>query len=318
MGIDVGFLVTDDYLDLRVVSGEAGLHRPIRAPEVNRPTLELTGFFECFQHERVQVLGTGEITYIRHHLGQPDFEANLERLFGYEIPCFVLSGNIEVPQRLIELSEKTSIPLLETPGHTTKITKRLWEVLDREFAPQTTVHGNLLDIFGIGVLIMGASGVGKSETSLELVTRGHRLIADDIVYIKCLAEHILEGSGSPEFPFLMEVRGLGIVDINRSFGVEAIGVRKRIRLIIFLEDWDPANQYDRLGIEQSHHTILDVSLPAFTLPVKEGRNISTLIEMAALNYRLRSMGINVAQEAGERLQQAITRNRAARKRNTHG
>lgn len=307
MGIDVGFLVGDDYLDLSVVSGKEGLSRPIRAPEVNRPTLELTGFFECFRCERVQVLGTGEITYINHHLGQPEFERNLEHLFTYDIPCFLVSGVQFIPDRLIELSEKSRIPILRTPSHTTKITKRLWEVLDREFAPTTTMHGNLLDIFGIGVLVLGESGVGKSETSLELLTRGHRLIADDVVYIKCLADHILEGSGSPDFPFLMEIRGLGIVDINRSFGVEAIGVRKRIRLIIFLENWDESKEYERIGMEQPEYSILDVRLPCLTIPVKDGRNISTLIEMGALNQRLRSMGINVAEEAGEQLARAMQR-----------
>lgn len=313
MGIEVEKLLNDDYLELSAVSGQSGLHREILVPEVNRPTLELTGFFECFQCERVQVLGTGEITYINHHIGQRDFEDNLNRLFKYDIPCFVISGGQPVPPRLVDLSEEAKIPILRTEGHSTKITKRLWETLDREFAPRTTVHGNLLDIFGIGVLIIGESGVGKSEIALELVTRGHRLIADDVVYIKCLAEHILEGEGSSQFPFLMEIRGVGIVDINRSFGVEAIGIRKRIRMVISLVKWDPNREYDRIGMEQENYTLLDVKLPHLTIPVREGRNISSIIEMGVLNERLHMMGINVPEEVGATLDRLVRKGRQQRR-----
>jgi len=220
----------------------------------------------------------------------------VERIFGYEIPCVVICNDQEVPPHIAEIGEARGIPVLVTPLHTTLVSKRIWEQLELEFAECVTIHGSLIEVHDVGVLILGDAGIGKSECALELVTRGHRLVADDVVYVKCLGGSILMGCGSDVLRYRMEIRGMGIIDINRLFGARAVRPRKRIGLVALLEDWDEEKAYERLGIDDNYHEILKVKLPCMTIPVHPARNISTLIEIGALDQKLRSMGINSAKD----------------------
>jgi HPr kinase/phosphorylase len=293
MSINIANLIDNPYLQLTILAGEGGLARVVNSPELNRPSFELTGYFESFRSERIQIFGTGEINYIKKHLEETAIGEFLERIFTSGIPCLVISNDLECPGILFELGNKYNIPVLKSHLHTTELSKRLWDHLEREFAPKSTIHGTLLDVFGVGTLILGDSGIGKSESALELLEKGHMLVADDVVLVKRVAGNILMGFASEIIPYHMEIRGIGIIDVYHLYGVQAVRPKKRITLIVKLTLWKSNKEFERLGLDDTFTEILDVKIPTLVIPVREGRNISTIVEVGALNQKLRKMGVNV-------------------------
>jgi HPr kinase/phosphorylase len=294
-------LLNDPMLGLTVVAGSAGLDRRITTAELNRPSLELTGYFSEFRAERIQVFGKGELSYIEAHAWGPDVAANLGRILAAEVPCGIVANGHAVPEDMCRRAEAAGTPVLSCLHSTTKLYKRLWENLAPLFAPRTQVHGVLLDIHDLGVLIQGKSSIGKSEVALELIRRGFHLVADDVVTIRCLNDSMLIGEGSQLLPFHMEARGLGIIDVSRLFGAAAIRPDKRINLVITLVEWEDSAEFDRTGLTEHTVSILDVQLPHIIIPVRPGRSVGTLVEIAALNQKLKNMGINTARLMEQRL-----------------
>lgn len=294
-------LLNDPLLALTAVAGERGLRRRVLTPELNRPCLELTGYFDAYRSERIQVFGKGEITYIEAYQADPHIRERLRRMLDNDVPCAIVTNGLPPPDAFIELADLVDIPVLVCPHCTTKLFKRLWEHLDVEFAPETTMHGVLMDIHDIGVLILGQSAIGKSECALELIRRGFHLVADDVVPIKCLGDSQLFGYATDILPFHMEARGLGIIDIRLMFGVAAVRPEKRLSLAITLVDWDENQVYDRTGLDEASLSILDVQIPHVTIPVRPGRNVGTMVEVAALNQKLKNLGIHTAQRMEQTL-----------------
>jgi HPr kinase/phosphorylase len=301
MSTTVENLLADRSLGLEVAAGNVGLWRPVLTQELNRPCFELTGWFEAFRSERIQVFGKGEVAYILEHEAEPDLRDNLGRILSGDVPCAIVTNGLRPPAPITDVAESLSIPVLSCRYGTTKLYKRLWEHLDSEFAPQTSMHGVLLDIHDIGVLLLGDSAVGKSECALELIRRGFHLIADDMVTIKCMSDSQLVGSATDMLPYHMEARGIGIIDICRLFGAAAVRPDKRISLAITLIDWDRMGDFDRTGLTEDSLNVLDVSINHVTIPVRPGRNVGTLVEVAALNYKLKHLGVNTALRAEQTL-----------------
>jgi HPr kinase/phosphorylase len=306
MSTTVENLLQDPFLGLDLAIGKAGLGRRVLTAELNRPCLELTGYFDAFRRERVQVFGKGEITYIAVHESDPDLHGHVARILSGNVPCAIVTNGREPPRLLLERAEDIDIPVLTCSHSTTKLYKRLWEHLDKEFAPRTSVHGELMDVHDVGVLMLGDSSIGKSECALELIQRGFHLIADDMVTIKCLNDSQLVGQATQVLPYHMEARGIGIIDIHLLFGVAAVRPDKRISLAISLMDWEQVEEIDRTGLKETQMEILGVTIPHVTIPVSPGRNIGTLVEVAALNQKLKSLGINTAQRVQERLREEMT------------
>ncbi len=294
-------------LGLAVVAGRGGLDRCITTAELNRPALELTGYFGEFRSERIQVFGKGELTYLAMHAKRDSVCEALSQILSDEhVPCAVVTNGRDPPELMCEHAEAAGTPVLSCPHSTTKLYKRLWEHLEPHFAPETDVHGVLMEIHDLGVLIQGHSSIGKSEVALDLIRRGDsHLVADDLVTIKCLNDSILIGRGSSLLPFHMEARGLGVIDVNRLFGAAAVRPDKRISLVITLVDWQESAEYDRIGLTDDSVSILDVRVPHITMPVKPGRSVATLIEIAALNQKLKNMGVHTAQLMAQRLNDAL-------------
>lgn len=303
--IRVGKMVEE--LRLEILAGHEGLNRQIDTSALSRPGLELAGYVDHYPAERVQVLGLKELGFFQSLSPLQKIES-LERLFLEETPCFVIAHGQEAPGELLEMAEKRQIPVLRSPLSTTAIISKLSSFLSRELAPSTTVHGVLVEIYGVGVLITGGSGVGKSETALELVKRGHRLVADDAVEIRQPAENVLIGQAPELIRHLLEIRGMGIIDVATLFGAGAIRIRHKVSIVCHLEIWDDQKQYDRLGLDDDKVKILDSYLPRITIPVRPGRNIAVIIEVAAMNYRLKLMGMNAAENFAHRLTEAIEGN----------
>lgn len=292
------------HFNMEVVSGHEGLKRVITVADLYRPALELAGFFQFHPHERVQVLGKTELTFFST-LSPEDRRDRMQRLCDKETPCIVVSRNLEVPPELIEASDAAGIPVLVSNVSTTKLSGRITDYLESRLAPSTTIHGVLVDVYGIGMLITGSSGIGKSETALELVKRGHRLIADDAVEIRQTAENILIGNAPDLIKYLLEIRGVGIINVMTLFGAGAVRNNMKINVVVQLETWQPDKQYDRLGLDEETTRIIDTELPLVTIPVRPGRNLAVIIEVAAMNYRLKRMGYNAALQFTNQLTEAI-------------
>lgn len=291
-------------LGLELLAGKAGLGKAIVTPEINRPGLSLTGFFEYFASDRVQIFGKGEWAY----LNSLDAEglANLSsKFFSYNFTCLIFThGNLPRKEWLDE-AEKMSVPVFVTEKSTSIFVTLISQILNRNLAPMKVYHGVLIEIFGIGVLLQGKSGVGKSETALELIERGHRLVADDYVEIRRISESYLVGSCHNAQKHFMEIRGLGILNIQNIFGAGAIKDEVIIELVIHIEESVPGANYDRTGLDEKFETILEVNIPSLTIPVKPGRNIPILLETAAMNHRLKKQGINSAREFSTRIAKLI-------------
>jgi HPr kinase/phosphorylase len=307
-------LLDDPLLSLAVAAGKDGLARRVLTSELNRPSLELTGYFEAFRAERIQVIGKGEASYIEAHGDDPTMREHVDRILDPRVPCAIVTNGRPPPQLMTQRAETVGIPILTCPHSTTKLYKRLWEHLDSEFAPQTSVHGVLMDIHDMGVLLLGDSAVGKSECALELIRRGFHLVADDMVQIKCLSDSVLVGRTTDVLPYHMEARGLGIIDISLLFGVAAIRQEKRITLAITLAEWEENEEYDRTGLANETLTILDVAVPHVRIPVRPGRNVGTLVEVASLNQKLKSLGIHTAHLMDEKLLRRMTEENPATRR----
>jgi len=290
--------------NLELISGEEGIHRPITTSDISRPGLEMAGFFNYYPADRIQLLGMTEITF-SERLDKEERTNRLEQLCSDLTPGIIISRGLEIPEELIEASNEYSVPVMRTNMKTTRFSSHLTNYLEFKLAPTTAVHGVLVDIYGVGVLITGKSGVGKSEAALELVKRGHRLVADDCVEIRQEDTDSLIGNAPDLIEHLLEIRGLGIINVMTLFGAGAVRSHKRITMVVNLELWDQMKQYDRLGLDEEKIKIIDTELPKLTIPVRPGRNLAIIIEVAAMNYRLKKMGVNAAQQFTERLADVI-------------
>ncbi|MCF6138701.1 HPr(Ser) kinase/phosphatase [Pseudalkalibacillus berkeleyi] len=293
-----------EEFDLELVYGEEGVHRSITTSDISRPGLEMAGYFAYYPVERLQLLGKTELSFVAG-LDPRIRRERLRKLFNEETPGIIISRGWDVPEELSEAAEEMGIPILRSQMTTTRLSSRLTNFLESKLAPTTAVHGVLVDIYGIGVLITGASGVGKSESALELVKRGHRLVADDSVEIRQEDEKTLVGSAPDLIKHLLEIRGLGIINVMTLFGAGAIRNFKKIALVINLEVWDSTKTYDRLGLDEEKMTIIDCEVPRLTVPVRPGRNLAIIIEVAAMNFRLKKMGVNAAQQFSDKLNHVI-------------
>lgn len=260
----------------------------IYAAEVVRPGLQLAGFFDWFSHERIQVLGKTELYYLRT-LEKSVKEERLDKFFSFDIPVLIVAQDMDIDEDIIKYAQKHDRTVMRTKQKTLKFINDTVNYLEELLAPEKTVHGVCVEVFGIGMLIRGKSGIGKSETALELVKRGHRLIADDAVIIRKI-DNRLKGYCPELTMHLLEIRGLGILDIKHLYGVGSIKIDQFINLVIDLEEWDEKKEYDRLGTDDTKADILDVKLPLVTVPVRPGRNIATVVEVAAKNYRQKLLG----------------------------
>ncbi len=290
-----------DAIDLRCIAGRRGLARELTVPEINRPGLGLSGFFDCFAYNRVQLFGRGEVAYL-NKLSAEGRTDTIRQLFSYHIPCCVFSSNRKPTPEFIEIAEESSCAILVSDLESSEFMVRLTRVFSNIFAPHKTLHGVLVEVYGVGILLEGHSGVGKSETALELVERGHRLVADDIVEIRCVNGNTILGRGANTLiSHHMEIRGLGIINVSQLYGIGAIREQKEIQLIVELEEWDPNKVYDRLGTNQKTNDLLGVKIPSIEIPVKPGRNLPIIIEAAAMNERLKKMGYNSARDFNQNI-----------------
>ncbi len=291
-------------LDLKILAGSAGLNREITVIDLNRPGLALGSFLENFRWERIQVIGRGEHAYINQvALKQPQA---LKDFLKFKMPCIILTYQMTPRPELLELSDQFQLPLFVTSLETANLIAELTNYLEERLSPTITIHGVLTEVYGLGVLISGNSGIGKSECALELIKRGHMLVSDDVVRVQHRTGAILIGKPANEvIKHHMEVRGIGIIDVKQLFGVSAILDFSRIELAIHLEMWDETKEYDRVGLEEHSLEVLGVRIPRITMPVRPGRNLAVLIEVAALHQRLKARGINSAQEMEKNLLNAI-------------
>ncbi len=305
--IRVGKLLEDaqEELKLRLIAGKEGLRRKITDPDINRPGLEITGHFKYFAHRRIQVLGKREMIYLGELSGKTRKE-KINKFAPYKwIPCFVITRSLKVLPELKELAEKTRIPLLKTSMATALFIGRLTIYLKGKLARQIILHGTLVDVYGLGILIMGESGIGKSEVALELVKRGHRLVADDAIVVQRDVEGTLMGQCAKLIKYCMEIRGLGVIDVKELFGAGAVEDETKIELVMNLKEWREEEDYDRLGLREETEEILRVKIPRISLPVAPGRNLAVIIEVAAMNERLKTMGHYSAKEMEKRLEKEI-------------
>ncbi|MCD8230349.1 MAG: HPr(Ser) kinase/phosphatase [Clostridiales bacterium] len=300
-----------DYMRLTSLTPDIDMaDRWITKSEVNRPGLELTGFFDCFAKERVQVIGKVEATYM-DQLPKEAAVLRFQQLLDQDIPCMVLCRGYQLMDRGHEMARERGIPIFSTKRSTSDFLSEAIHYLSGELAPSITIHGVLVDIYGEGILIMGESGIGKSEAALELIRRGHRLVTDDVVEIRRLSNNSLVGR-SPEITrYFIELRGIGIIDVKSLFGVEAVKEKQAIDLVIKLENWEKAHEYDRLGLEEEYTEILGTKIVYHSIPIRPGRNLAVICETAAVNHRQKKMGYNAAQELYRRVQYNLDNSRAS-------
>lgn len=291
-------------LRLVLLAGETGLGRRIVLHRVQKPGLALAGYVRQVHPERVQILGATELSYVAS-LPLDEARHGVETFMALEPACIVVTKGLDVPPHLLESADRVGVPLLRTPVTSSAAIEALQNFIELQLAPTASVHGVLLDVLGVGVMLLGKSGIGKSEAALELIMRGHRLVADDLVEVRRTAGDMLVGWASELIKHHMEVRGIGIINIKDMFGVAAVRDEKRVELVAELMRWDESETSDRLGLEDMVYPILDVPVPLLRIPVSPGRNISSLIEVAARNRLLQVRGHHSAREFQERLDQAL-------------
>ena len=272
----------------------------ISSPEVNRPGLQLSGFFDYFDSQRVQILGKSEFAFL-HQFDDTEITNRIDNYFSTCPPAGVITRNIEAPACMMDAAKAHKVSLLRTADGTSAFMAGLIAELNVELAPRVTRHGVLVEVYGEGILLLGESGVGKSETAIELVKRGHRLIADDAVEIRRVSAKTLVGSSPENIRHFMELRGVGIINARRLFGIGAVKMTEKINMIVQLEQWDATKVYDRMGMNEEYTDVLGVQVSSLTIPVKPGRNLAIIIEVAAMNNRQKRMGYNAAQELLEKL-----------------
>jgi HPr kinase/phosphorylase len=294
----------DAELGLELVAGRSGLGRRISGPRIQKPGLALDGYTAYVHPERLQVLGMTEISFLAS-MSPERRETGVEALCALEVAAIAVTRGLAVPPELLASAEKHSVPVFSTPLMSSVFINRVTKWLEDRLSPTTSVHGVLIDVLGVGILLLGKSGIGKSEAALDLVLRGHRLVADDIVEIRKRPPDNIYGSGSDIIKHHMEIRGLGIINIKDLFGISAVRDAKKIELVVELVEWNEEEEYDRLGVEELHHVILDVKVPQLRVPIRPGRNITSIIEVAARNLLLKFQGKHSAREFQDRLNRAL-------------
>lgn len=295
-------------LSLRLAAGKRGLSRPILSPRVQKPGIAFAGYWEYIKEGRIQVLGESEVEFLRR-LPARVRRSRIRRVCELPIPAFVTTKGITPPAEVLAFCRIWQIPLFRSPALSSDVVTRLTFGLEEMLAPQVSVHGVLMDVAGVGVLLVGDSGIGKSECALDLVTRGNRLVADDIVHIKRYADGSLLGRASELIQHHMELRGIGIINVQTMFGVAATRDAMTVDLVVQLEKWSPEKPYDRVGLAEDVHDILGSERPLIRMPVASGRNLAILVEIAARNHLLKVHGYHAAREFAERIDQEIARRR---------
>lgn len=275
-------------------------------PDINRPALQLAGFFEHFAAERVQIIGYVEHTFLEQ-LDKEKKKKVYDTLFSYKIPCIIFCRALKPDEDLLEKANSMNIPVFSTEIQTSAFTAEIIRWLNVQLAPCISIHGVLVDVYGVGVLIMGESGIGKSESALELVKRGHRLVSDDVVEIRKVSDDTLVGSAPDITRNFIELRGIGIVDVKTLFGVQSVRETQNIDLVITLEDWNREKDYDRLGMEEEYTSFLGNKVVCHQIPIRPGRNLAIIVETAAINHRQKQMGYNAAQELYKRVQRNLAK-----------
>ncbi|MFA5700267.1 MAG: HPr(Ser) kinase/phosphatase [Desulfuromonas sp.] len=294
----------DTGLELEVISGADGLDKVIESHRIQKPGLALAGHLNFLHPSRVQILGSTELSFLKT-LPEEVAERNVEQFCALGFSCMIVTKGQMIPTVLLEKTRKYSIPLLRTQLQSSTFIALISRFLEERLLPETSVHGVLVDVFGVGVLLMGKSGIGKSECALDLILRGHRLVADDVVKVRTKLPAVLFGEGSDLLHYHMEIRGLGIINIKHLFGVSAIRERKKIDVAIKLTEWQDGELYDRLGIDAQYFELLGINIPLLKVPVCSGRNIASIIEVAARNQLLKEMGYNSAREFQDRLEKRM-------------
>jgi HPr kinase/phosphorylase len=291
---------TKERLKLTLATSENGFRRRIINSDIHRPGLALAGFVELFTYDRVQVLGNTEITYLSS-LSEGELTKSIDRFIEYEIPCIIVTDNNKIPEHLIFAAKRRNICVFVSAHSTTTLVHLMSDFLDVTFAPQQSIHASLVDVYGVGMLVTGRSGIGKSEVALDLVERGHRLVADDIVIITRTAEDTLIGRGTEISDHHLELRGVGVVDIKKIFGIRGVRLQKKIEVEVKLVEWDASEVYDRTGLDEDSISILDVKIPQISLPMNPGKNMTVICETIAMNQLLKLHGHHTAKEFNRRL-----------------
>jgi len=291
-------------LELDILAGEDHLDRPIPGPDIMSPGLVLTGYTDRFPPGRLQVLGETQISYLSALVVEERIRV-LQDFFELEIPCVFITKGQEAPPELRAVADRRGVPLLRSRLKTAEFYRRVKPFLEDEFAPSTAIHGSLADVYGVGLLLVGKSGIGKSECVLDLVERGHRLVADDVVRVSRRGNNVLIGRGHELQRHHMEIRGIGIIDVRALFGIRATRQQKRIEVVVQLEEWQEGAYYDRTGLDLQSTTILDVELPQVVIPLNPGKNITVISEVVAMQHLLRYSGVNSAELFEQRLRAGI-------------
>ncbi len=290
-----------DHMECKALTCEDKLSDiKITQSDINRPALQLAGFFDYFDHHRVQIIGQVEYTYMEKQ-GIGKSAEMMERIMSYKVPCIVFCRDIPVQQEFIDLSEKFGVPILSTAESTSSFSAEVTRWLHVELAPMISIHGVLVDIFGEGVLITGESGIGKSEVALELIHRGHRLVTDDVVEIRKVSDETLIGQAPDITRHFIELRGIGIIDAKTLFGIESVKDTMTVDLVLHLEEWNKDREYDRMGLEDNYTEFLGNKVPIHYIPIRPGRNGAIICESAAVNFRQKKMGYNAAAELYRRI-----------------
>jgi HPr kinase/phosphorylase len=304
INVDFFYENTKKLFNLKLLTKPSHLKRKIFDQNLHRPGLALAGFVDLFAYQRVQVLGNTEISYLKN-LSKKNQRKSIETIFKFEIPCVILSNNNKPTPVLLELADKYKIPVFVSQYSTTKLNYLISDFLEDQFSVRITVHGSFVDVYGVGMLFIGKSGVGKSEVALDLVERGHRLVADDVIILTKKGEGILMGAGTNIAKHFMEIRGLGIIDIERMFGIRAIRFQKRLEIVVELEVWDENANYTRTGLSEKSVVISDVNILYIRLPIIPGKNITVISEVIALNYLLKHYGHDAAKIFQKRLKSKL-------------
>ena len=295
VSVETFFQENKKQLKLKLISGRSGLNKQIVEKNIHRPGLALAGFLDLFTYQRVQVCGNTEMTYL-NKLSSVKRERAVKKIVTFDIPCFIITDNNDVPAEFVRSSDEQEICIFRTPFATTKMIQLLGDYLDGKFAPRACIHGSLVDVYGVGILITGRSGIGKSEVALDLIARGHRLVADDVVTVVRRTGGILIGMYNETLKYHIEIRGVGIVDILAMFGIRGVRKQKRIEVQLELTDWDESENYERLGIKEVTTEILGEKIPLVTLPIYPGKSISVIAETIAMNQLLKVYGHHSAKK----------------------
>lgn len=299
-GVSVSKIV--EKMNLKVLNPEVDIKkRKVTTAEVNRPALQLAGYFDYFEKSRIEIVGMVEHTYMQKLEEKEKLEI-YKTFFAHNVPCVIFSRNLQPDEDLLRIATEYSTPVLSTDHGTSEFMAELIYYLGEALAPCISIHGVLVDVYGEGLLIMGESGIGKSEAALELIRRGHRLVSDDVVEISKINEHTLVGTAPDVTRYFIELRGIGIIDVKTLFGVECVKEKQNIDLVIKLQDWKKENEYDRMGLDEEYTEFLGNKVVCHSLPIRPGRNLAVICESAAVNHRQKKMGYNAAQELYRRVQ----------------